>query len=221
MRFFFGMYRLDFSVSPLRTRSRKVLRASSESELRTERDRQEVSAVRAARPADSILSLDVWNTCNQTMRGTFNFTLSQQLVYSGVHGETIREIYFYALVYDFTSTVTTEEIKDFILLCLNFKNFLSSHTLLYFIFSLLVNHRSLLLFQAFDFASSHQSLLLYNCYYSKTLNVFEPHLSAQWRPQALQEFCTVLMFILWHRGSLQIRESRLFYISPFTCTLLH
>lgn len=34
-------------------------RESSESELRTERDRQEVIAVRAARPADSTFSLDV------------------------------------------------------------------------------------------------------------------------------------------------------------------
>lgn len=39
--------------------SRKVRSESSESELRTERDRQEVTAVRAARPADSIFSLDV------------------------------------------------------------------------------------------------------------------------------------------------------------------
>lgn len=66
-------HRLKFSISPLRTRSRKVLRESSESELRTERDRQEVSAVTAARPADSILSLDVWNTCNETMRVNVSF----------------------------------------------------------------------------------------------------------------------------------------------------
>lgn len=48
---------------PLRTRSRKDRRESSESDLRTERDRQEVSAVTAAREADSIFSLAVWNTC--------------------------------------------------------------------------------------------------------------------------------------------------------------
>lgn len=48
-----------FELPPLRTRSRKLLRTSSDSELRTEEDTQEVSAVRAARPADSIFSLDV------------------------------------------------------------------------------------------------------------------------------------------------------------------
>jgi len=49
-------------TKPLRTMSRKVLRESSASELRTERDRQEVSAVRAAKPALSTRSLPVWKT---------------------------------------------------------------------------------------------------------------------------------------------------------------
>lgn len=49
---------------PLRTSSRKEWRESSESDLRTERDRQEVSAVTAAREADSIFSLAVWNACS-------------------------------------------------------------------------------------------------------------------------------------------------------------
>lgn len=44
---------------PLRTRSRKERRESSESDFRTDRDRQEVSAVTAAREADSIFSLAV------------------------------------------------------------------------------------------------------------------------------------------------------------------
>lgn len=53
------IYTQYLNILPWRTRSRKVLRVSSDSELRTERDKQEVSAVRAVRPADSIFSLDV------------------------------------------------------------------------------------------------------------------------------------------------------------------
>lgn len=49
----------DYVTLPLRTRSRKEWRESSESDLSTERDRQEVSAVTAAREADSIFSLAV------------------------------------------------------------------------------------------------------------------------------------------------------------------
>lgn len=72
------------NVWPVRTSCRKVLRESSESELRTERDRQEVSAVRAARPAASIFSLAVWNTCEETTSTLKRFLfakrcLSQQI----------------------------------------------------------------------------------------------------------------------------------------------
>lgn len=47
----------------MRTSSKKVCRASLESDVRTVRDRQDVMELRADRPADSTFSLAVWNTC--------------------------------------------------------------------------------------------------------------------------------------------------------------
>lgn len=69
---------------PLRTRFRNTCRKSSESELSTERDRLDVSAARADRPADSTLSLAVWNTCTQDINSKIKYTTQQrfQTVYA-------------------------------------------------------------------------------------------------------------------------------------------
>lgn len=184
--------------------SRKVRRESSESELRTERDRQEVIAVRAARPADSIFSLDVWNTWNQR-KGESSWVKAENL-YSGC--KYVVFLYWKLEKIENIKGLKKQPLNKKTMIHCVWKDSLSSW--------LIDSHIVPLRNRISDVTSKSQQFKLarwkhtppQECWIAHRIQtlcviICQTDLSAQRRPQSLQEFSQVLMLILWHTSSLK------------------